>query len=44
MIKIVDKSAWIGEQKMQTWWGFFRDSKYIDFVHTSGGQVIQIKL
>jgi hypothetical protein len=33
-----DISAWIGEQNMQTWWGFFKDSKYIDFVHTSGGQ------
>lgn len=34
-----DLSAWIGESGMTTWWGFFKSSPYIDFVHTSGGQV-----
>ena len=34
-----DISAWIGEAGMTTWWSFFKDSKYIDFIHTSGGQV-----
>jgi hypothetical protein len=33
-----DISAWIGEAGMTQWWSFFKDSKYIDFVNTSGGQ------
>ena len=33
-----DISAWIGEEGMRKWWGFFRSSRFIDFVHTSGGQ------
>jgi len=33
-----DLSAWIREDGMQRWWGFFKTSPYIDFVHTSGGQ------
>ena len=23
---------------METWWGFFESSPYINFIHTSGGQ------
>jgi hypothetical protein len=34
-----DISAWIGEATMNTWWGYFKTSPYISFVHTSGGQV-----
>lgn len=34
-----DLSAWIGYQGMSKWWGYFKTSPYIDFVHTSGGQV-----
>jgi len=33
-----DISAWIGEQGMRTWWGFFASSPYVDYLHTSGGQ------
>jgi hypothetical protein len=35
-----DISAWIGEQGMRDWWSFFQSADYINFVHTSGGQVI----
>jgi hypothetical protein len=35
-----DISAWIGVAGMQKWWGFFKDHPDIEFVHTSGGQVI----
>jgi hypothetical protein len=28
----------IGENGMRTWWNFFKDSPYVDFIHTSGGQ------
>lgn len=38
-----DLSAWIGEQGLINWWGYFRTSPFIDFVHTSGGQVILIR-
>ena len=31
-------SAWIKEDGMTKWWGYFKTSPYIDFVHTSGGQ------
>jgi hypothetical protein len=34
-----DISAWIGEQGMRTWWGYFKDLGLVDLVHTSGGQV-----
>ncbi len=34
-----DISAWIGEQGHRTWWGFFSNSKDIDFIHTSGGRM-----
>ena len=34
-----DISAWIGVSGMTTWWSFFKDAPYIDFVNTSGGQV-----
>ena len=33
-----DISAWIGENGMTTWWGFFKSSSYINFISTSGGQ------
>jgi len=36
-----DISAWIGQDGatgFKTWWSFFSTSKYIDFIHTSGGQ------
>jgi hypothetical protein len=33
-----DLSAWIGEYGMTQWWSYFKDSPYVDFVHTSGGQ------
>ncbi|CAF0944901.1 unnamed protein product [Brachionus calyciflorus] len=33
-----DLSAWIREDGMTKWWGYFKTSPYIDFVHTSGGQ------
>jgi len=34
-----DISAWIGEGGHNTWWGFFKDSKDIDFINTSGGRM-----
>jgi hypothetical protein len=37
-----DVSAWIGEQGMRTWWGYFKDLGLVDIVHTSGGQVFLI--
>lgn len=33
-----DISAWIGESGMTTWWGYFKTSSHINFIHTSGGQ------
>ena len=33
-----DISAWLTESAMTTWWGFFKTSPYIDYIHTSGGQ------
>jgi hypothetical protein len=33
-----DISAWIGQAGMTTWWGFFSNSKDINFIHTSGGE------
>lgn len=38
-----DLSAWIGYDGMSQWWGYFKTSPYVDFVHTSGGQVINNK-
>lgn len=31
-----DISPWA--EDMETWWGFFKTSPYINFIHTSGGQ------
>ena len=33
-----DISAWLTESAMTTWWGFFKTSVHIDYLHTSGGQ------
>lgn len=33
-----DISAWIGQSGMTTWWGYFKTSPHINFIHTSGGQ------
>jgi hypothetical protein len=33
-----DISAWLSESAMTTWWGFFKTSPHITFLHTSGGQ------
>lgn len=33
-----DISAWIGEEGMEKWWGYFKSSPYIDFINTSGGE------
>jgi len=38
-----DLSAWIGVDGMTKWWSYFKSAPYIDFVHTSGGQVILLK-
>jgi hypothetical protein len=33
-----DISAWLSEDAMRTWWGFFATSTDIDYINTSGGQ------
>ena len=33
-----DISAWATEEQFNTWWGFFKTSPHVDFIHTSGGQ------
>ena len=33
-----DISAWIGNDGMRKWWEYFKSSKDIDFIHTSGGE------
>jgi hypothetical protein len=32
-----DISPWASESQMRQWWGFFRDSPNINYLHTSGG-------
>ena len=32
-----DISPWIGQDGMKTWWYYFSNLSYIDFIHTSGG-------
>jgi hypothetical protein len=39
-----DISPWATQQQMTTWWGFFQNASYINFIHTSGGQVIFKKI
>lgn len=31
-----DISPWANDE-MPTWWGYFKDSNHVDFIHTSGG-------
>ena len=33
-----DISPWLSTTDMQTWWGYFATSPYINFIHTSGGE------
>jgi hypothetical protein len=33
-----DIIAWLSETAMSTWWGFFKTSPHIAFLHTSGGK------
>jgi len=35
-----DISAWIGEDGMRKWWGYFASSPHINFINTSGGKSV----
>ena len=34
-----DISPWLTYSAMIKWWGYFKNTSYIDFLHTSAGQV-----
>ena len=34
-----DISPWLTYSAMTKWWGYFKNASYIDFLHTSAGQV-----
>jgi hypothetical protein len=36
---IWDVSTWPTKQQMITWWGFFKNATYIDYIGTNGAQV-----
>jgi hypothetical protein len=38
-----DISPWPSEKDFTKWWGFFANATYIDYIHTNGGQVYEIK-
>jgi hypothetical protein len=39
-----DISPWISQEKMNTWWGFFKNATYFSYINTNGGQVIYLSI